>query len=125
MPTPSSLYAPEPGRGAAFIVYALYLLSIPSAGVFALIGLVVAYAALSESQGVAQTHLEDAIRIWWVAFWWAIGLGVLTLIGWLLTPVLLGFPVLWLAALAGFLVMVWFTVKGVLGLAALLDGRAR
>lgn len=124
MTTQETAY-PDAGRGAAFIVYALYLLSIPSAAVLALIGVIVAYASRDGAGPLARSHLEDQIRIWWIAVWCAIGIAIATGIGFLLTVVLVGFPILWLAALGGFIVMVWFTVKAVLGLLALLDGRPR
>ena len=43
--TTTPLSAPEPGRTSAFLVYVLFLLSIPSAAIFALFGVIVALAA--------------------------------------------------------------------------------
>jgi uncharacterized membrane protein len=117
--------AAEPGRAAAFIVYLCYLLSIPSAAVFALIGVIVAIASRSSAGPLARSHLDDQIRIWFVAFWWAIGLAIVWAIGFLLTVVLVGFPIIWLVGLIGLGVMIWFTVKSLLGLLALLGGRPR
>jgi uncharacterized membrane protein len=122
-PLPSS--ADTRGRGAAFAVYVLYLLSIPSAAVFALIGVIVALVAQDDAGPLAKSHLRDQIRIWWIAFWWAVGLALAALIGWLLTLVLIGFAVLWVIGIIGFIVAVWFTVKSFFGLLALLDGRPR
>lgn len=116
---------PQPGRAAALAVYVLYLLSIPSAAIFALIGVIVALAGRDGAGPLARSHLDDQIRIWFVAFWWAIGLAVLAVIGWVLTIVLVGFIILWIAGLLGLCVMIWFTVKSALGLLALLDGRTR
>lgn len=118
-------WASSQGGLAALAVYALYLLSIPSAGVLALIGVIVAYAARGEATGVARTHIEDQIRVWWIAFMWGAGILIASVIGWLLAVVLIGFPILWIAAGLGFIVMVWFTVKSVLGLIALLQWRGR
>lgn len=114
---------PEAGRGAALVAYGLYLLSIPSFALFALVGVIVAYASRDGSGAVARAHLDSQIRIWWVAFWWGVGIVLLTAIGFVLTPVLIGFPVLWLAGLIGLVVLIWFTVKSLLGLIRLLDGR--
>jgi uncharacterized membrane protein len=117
-------YAPTPydsGRTAAFAVYVLYLLSIPSAAVFALIGVIVAFASLGNASGVAAAHLADQIRVWWIAFWWGVMLAVAAVISAVLTIVLIGFPLLWLVGVLAFIVMIWFTVKGVLGLVALLN----
>jgi len=117
--------ANEAGRLSAMIVYALYLLSIPSAAIFALIGVIVALAARDGAGPLARSHLDDQIRIWFVAFWWAIGIAILGVIGAILSIVLIGFPILWIAGILGFLVMVWFTIKSFLGLMALLDDRPR
>jgi uncharacterized membrane protein len=116
---------PEAGRAAAFVVYALYLLSIPSLAIFALIGVIVALASREGAGSLARSHLEDQIRVWFIAFWWAIGLAILVAFGAVLSVVLIGIPILWLAGVLGLGVMIWFTVKALLGLLALLDGRPR
>jgi|SRR6185369_9225011 len=115
----------EAGRGAAFLVYVLYLLSIPSAAIFALIGVIVALSSRDGASPLARSHLDDQIRIWMIAFWWGVFVVVATIIGAILAVVLIGFPILWIAAGLGFLVMVWFTIKSALGLLALMDGRPR
>lgn len=116
---------PQAGRGAAFLVYVLYLLSIPSAAIFALIGVIVALSSRNGASPLARSHLDDQIRIWMIAFWWGVFLAVAAIIGWLLSVVLVGFLVLWVVGGLGFLVMAWFTIKSALGLLALLDGRPR
>lgn len=116
---------PEAGRSAAFVVYALYLLSIPSLAVFALIGVIVALVSRDGAGPLARSHLDDQIRVWFIAFWWAIGLAILAAVGVILSVVLIGIPILWLAGLLGLCVMIWFTVKALLGLLALMDGRPR
>ena len=113
------------GRGAAFLVYVLYLLSIPSAAIFALIGVIVALSSRDGASPLARSHLDDQIRVWMIAFLWGLFLLVAAVIGALLTVVLIGFPILWIVGGLGFLVMVWFTIKSALGLLALLDGRPR
>jgi uncharacterized membrane protein len=117
-------YAPsEAGRGSAFAVYALYLLSIPSFALFALLGVIVAIAARDGAGPLARSHLDDQIRFWFVAFWWAIGIAVITLIGWILSVVLIGIPILLIAGLLSLILLIWFTVKSFFGLLKLLDGR--
>lgn len=106
-------------------VYGLYVLSIPSLAVFALIGVILAIMARDEAGPLARSHLNDQIRVWWIAFLWALGIGLLTLAGFLLTIVLIGFPILWLAWALWFIVGVWFTIKSILGFLALMDGRPR
>lgn len=112
------------GRAAALFVYGLYLLSIPSAGVFALVGVVLAYFTRGDAEGVGRAHLDDAIRVWWVAFWWGVAIALIAGLGWLLAFVLIGFPIIWIACALAFLVAVWFTIKSLFGLLKLLDGRA-
>ena len=119
------LPAAEPGRSAAFVVYVLYLLSIPSFAIFALVGVIVAIASRDGASPLARSHLEDQIRIWMIAFWWAIGLALLALAGWLTIVILIGIPLLWLAGIGSLVMLIWFTVKCLLGVLALMDGRPR
>ncbi len=114
----------EAGRGSALIVYGLYILSIPSAALFALVGVILAYVARDGAGPVARHHLNEQIRIWWVAAAWWLALVIAGTIGALLTIVLIGFPIMWLAGVAAFIVMVWFTIKSALGMIALLNQRA-
>ncbi len=122
--TNAPLSSSDSGRGSALLVYVLFLLSIPSAAVFALVGLIVALVARDGAGPVARAHLDDQIRYWWVAFWWAVGIAIVTLIGWLLTVILVGFPILLIAGLLSLILLIWFTVKSLFGLLKLLDGRA-
>jgi uncharacterized membrane protein len=115
----------ETGRSSAFLVYILYLLSIPSLAIFALVGVILAFVARGDATGVARTHLDDQVRIWFVAFWWHVGLAIIFGLGLVLTLVLIGFPIIWLVGIAWFILMIWFTIKSLLGLLALLDGRPR
>jgi uncharacterized membrane protein len=107
------------------MVYILYLLSIPSFALFALLGVVWAMMARDGAGPLARSHLADQIRILFVAFWWGVTLLIAGAIGWLLTLVLVGFPILWIVGVVGLIVMIWFTIKSLLGLLALLDGRPR
>lgn len=121
----TSFPAPEPGRSSAFIVYVLYLLSIPSAAVFALFGVIVALAAKDGAGPLARSHIDFQIRTWFTAFWWTIGLAILAVIGWITTIIGIGFILLWLAGLGAVILYIWFTVVSLLGLLALLDNRPR
>jgi uncharacterized membrane protein len=112
------------GKAAALVAWALYILSIPSANILVLVGLVVAYAARGSATGVARAHMDAQIQLFWSVFWWTIALWVLILISGVLSVVLVGIPFLLLFLLLWFLLSVWFTVKSVLGLLALAGDRA-
>lgn len=118
------LPAPEPGRSSAFIVYVLYLLSIPSAAIFALFGVILALAAKDGSGPLARSHLEYQTRIWFTAFWWTIGLAIVAVVGWI-TFIIGGFLLVWLAGLGALILYLWFTVVSFLGFLALLDNRPK
>lgn len=123
--TTTHLSDTQAGRGAAYLVYGLYLLSIPSFALFALAGVIVALASRDGASPLARSHLDHQVRMWMSAFWWTIGLALLTLLGWLLTIVLIGFPILAIAGLGALVLFLWFTVKSLLGLLALMDNRPR
>lgn len=112
------------GKPAAFIAWGLYILSIPSVALLAPIGLLVAYAARGSATGLPRQHLDAAIRLFWSVFWWTAVVGVLiiisVLLSWLILPIVLIF-ILWGVL---FLLGVWFTIKSVLSLINLLQGRA-
>jgi uncharacterized membrane protein len=120
-PSPAS----EPGRFSALIVYVLYLLSIPSLAVFALLGVIVALSARNGAGPIARTHLDYQVRIWFTSFWWTVALALVMIVGWILTIVLIGFPIIWIAGIGFFLIFIWFTLVSLLGMLALLDGRAK
>ena len=111
------------GKPAALVAWALYILSIPSANVLVLVGLVVAYAARNTATGVARQHIEAQIALFWSVFWWTIALWVLIAISALASIVLIGIPFLLLFLLLWFLLSVWFTVKSILGILNLLSDR--
>lgn len=119
------LPAPQAGRSAALLVYGLYLLSIPSFAIFALLGVIVALASKDGASPVARSHLDYQVRIWFTAFWWTIGLAILAVIGWITAIILVGFVLIWIAGLGALILYIWFTVVSALGLLALLDNRPR
>lgn len=126
MSTPETAYVErdEPGRLAAFIAYAFYLLSIPSAAVFAVVGVIVAYIGRSDAGPIARAHLDNAIRLFWIACAWGVGLFIATILAWPLVLVLIGIPLLWLIGLAAFILMIWFTVMSLIGAIRLYERRA-
>jgi len=113
----------ESYRPAAMAGWILYLLSIPSLAIFAPVGAAIAYFNRSEAVGVVRSHIDAQLRLFLIACVWGVGLFLLSIPAWMLTIVLIGFPLLWLIALAGFGVMIWFTVKSLLNLLRLMDGQ--
>ena len=123
MTEPAYFFSPERGRAAAFVTYMLYLMSIPSAGILALIGVIVAHIGRADAEGASRAHIEHQIRTWWTAFWWAVAIWAAYIVGGILTVVLIGIPIIMFAWIASLVIAIWFTIKGVFGLLALLDGR--
>jgi uncharacterized membrane protein len=111
------------GKVAALIAWALFILSIPSANVLVLVGLVVSYVARNTAVGVARQHIEAQISLFWSVFWWTIAAWVGIFVSALLSVILIGVPFLLLFVLIWFLLSVWFTVKSVLGILNLLQNK--
>ncbi|HYC69338.1 hypothetical protein [Brevundimonas sp.] len=114
----------DDGKVAALVTWALYILSIPSVALLVPIGLVVAYVARGGATGVARQHIDAQIRLFWSTLMWTIVFSVLWLISLALSVIVIGIPFLFLFWGALFLLMVWFTVKSIFGLIALLGDRA-
>ena len=111
------------GKVGALIAWALFILSIPSANVLVLVGLVVSYVTRGTATGVARQHIEAQIALFWSVFWWTIAAWVGIVISALASLVLIGIPFLLLFLLAWFLLSVWFTIKSVIGLLNLLNNK--
>ncbi len=111
------------GKVGALIAWALFILSIPSANVLVLVGLVVSYVTRGTATGVARHHIDAQIALFWSVFWWTIAAWVGIVISALASLVLIGIPFLLLFLLAWFLLSVWFTIKSVIGLLNLLNDK--
>lgn len=114
---------PSEGKVEALIAWALFILSIPSANVLVLVGLVVSYVTRGTATGVARQHIEAQIRLFWSVFWWTIAAWVGIFVSALASVVLIGIPFLLLFLLVWFLLSVWFTIKSVIGLLNLLNDK--
>lgn len=124
MTEPNFTPGQEPeGKVGALIAWALFILSIPSANVLVLVGLVVAYVTRGTAAGVARQHIDAQIRLFWSVFWWTIAAWIGIAVSALASVVLIGIPFLLLFLLIWFLLSVWFTVKSVLGLINLLQNK--
>ncbi|WP_288758003.1 hypothetical protein [uncultured Brevundimonas sp.] len=111
------------GKVPALIAWALFILSIPSANVLVLVGLIVSYVSRGTATGVPRQHIDAQIRLFWSVFWWTIAAWIGIAVSAVASLVLIGVPFLLLFLLIWFLLSVWFTVKSVLGLIQLLQDR--
>lgn len=117
------------GRPAALIAWGLYILSLPSANLLVIVGLVVAYAGRGASDGISRAHINAQIRLFWSVFWWtillwlAIGVSVVSTLA--APPMgLFLIPLALILGLCLLLLTVWFTIRSILGLINLLGGKA-
>ncbi|MDO8297095.1 MAG: hypothetical protein Q7T19_11740 [Caulobacter sp.] len=107
---------PHEDRVLPAAVYALYLLSLPSAWVAVLIGLVLAYANRDTAGPRMASHYQFLIQTFWKSIWWAaIGL-VLVIVGGIFSVLLIGIPVLIAGGLILAGVHIWFYVRVAVGL---------
>jgi uncharacterized membrane protein len=105
------------------IVYVLYLLSVFTGGLTAIIGLIMAYVLKPGAGPRAYSHYAFAIRTFWLPFLWAlIGSAVLA-VGCVLCAILIGIPIVIVAVLGLCALPIWFLVRCVIGLIAALDDR--
>lgn len=112
------------GKPAALIAWGLYILSIPSANLLVIVGLIVAYAGRDSATGVARAHIDEQIRLFWSVVWWTVGLWIVVIISGIASAILIGIPFLLLALAALFILHIWFTIKSILGLVNLMSDRA-
>jgi uncharacterized membrane protein len=117
------------GRPAALIAWGLYILSLPSANLLVIVGLIVAYAGRGGAQGLSRAHIEAQIGLFWSVFWWTILLWIgiaVCVIGIFAVPTagILLVPLGLLLGLGLLLLTIWFTIKSVIGLINLLGDKA-
>lgn len=117
------------GRPAALIAWGLYIMSLPSANLLVIVGLIVAYAGRGGSDGLSRAHIDAQVGLFWSVFWWTILLWVAIaacVIGWAAVPPM-GIVLVPLALILGLgllFLTVWFTIKSIVGLINLLGDRA-
>ena len=93
----------------SLVVYALYLLSILTAGIASLVGLVVAYVFKSDATFI-QTHRQYQIRTFWIGFLYSFVCVLTAFIG--------------IGYLLAFAVLVWYIVRCVKGIKLLMEKKA-
>lgn len=114
---------PSEGKPAAIAAWALYILSIPSANLLVIVGLVVAYVARASATGVARQHIEAQIALFWSVFWWTVGLWVGIIISIPLAVIGIGLLTGAACGLALLVLFIWFTVKSIIALLQLLSDK--
>ncbi|MDP1777000.1 MAG: hypothetical protein Q8K90_00110 [Brevundimonas sp.] len=117
------------GRPAALIAWGLYILSLPSANLLVIVGLIVAYAGRGGSDGLSRAHIDAQIGLFWSVFWWTILLwfGFWACVVGVFTVPAMGVALVPLAIillLALLFMTVWFTIKSLIGLFNLLGDKA-
>lgn len=83
------------------LVYILYLVSLLT-GITVIVGLVMAYIAQGDADDVDATHYRFLIRTFWIGV-------LMTVVGWLLAIVLIGFGIL-------VFTLIWFIIRMVKGM---------
>ncbi len=107
---------PHEDRILPAVVYGLYLLSLPSAWVAVLIGLVLAYANREHAGPRMASHYQFLIQTFWKSIWWAVIGVALCIVGGIFSVLLIGIPVLIAGALILAGVHIWFYVRVGVGL---------
>ncbi|MDI1282563.1 hypothetical protein [Brevundimonas sp.] len=128
VPPESSVRAGTPdgseGKVAALVAWVLFLLSLPSANILVLVGLVVAYAGRDTATGIGRAHIEAQIALFWSVFWWTIACWIAIAVSAVASLALIGIPFLFVSVILWFVITVWFTVKSLFGLLRLLQDKA-
>jgi uncharacterized membrane protein len=104
-------------------IYVLYLLGFFTGAVTTVIGLVMAYVLKRGAGPRAYSHYVFAIRTFWLTLVWSLIASVVLGVGCLLAAILVGIPILIVAAAAFCILPIWFAVRCVVGLIAALDDR--
>ncbi len=117
------------GKPAALIAWVLFILSLPSANLLVIVGLIVAYAGRGGSDGLSRAHIDAQIGLFWSVFWWTILLWIgiaVCIVSLFAMPAagLVAIPVGLLLGLGLLLLTVWFTIKSLIGLFHLLGDKA-
>ncbi len=119
----NSAITSDTGKGAAIVVYVLYLFSLPTIGFLMLLGVVFAYISRGKAAPWVRTHFDKAIKLFWTTFWWTVLGGVIFLLGFVLSIVGIGLIILWGLGIAGTVLAIWFHVVAAIDLLRLLQDK--
>ena len=110
----------EKQRNFLYLIYALYIVTIFTAGLAALIGVIVAYAKRDTvTDENYSTHIPYLIRTFWGSLLGFVGLPILLAI----LSYMFEFPLFFLYPLVG-LTGLWYLFRVIFGLVRLIDNRA-
>lgn len=117
------------GKPAAMVVWALFLLALPSANLLAVVGMLVAASARGGATGMARQHMDRQLKLFWSVALINLVLTALCMVGivglamdisqaaWLL-------PMAVVSGLALIVVTLWFTIRSAIGAMNLSRNRA-
>ena len=106
-----SQIAAERLRTYSIVIYALYLLSVPSACLTFVLGAIIAYWKRDEARDTPyESHFANAVEVFWVA----LVVGLVAIAFW---------PLFFLGALVHGVLLVWIFYRTIKGLLLAIDGR--
>ncbi|WP_374597429.1 hypothetical protein [Brevundimonas sp.] len=117
------------GKPAAMIVWALYVLALPSANLLALVGMLVAVSARGGATGLARQHLDRQVTLFWTSAVINIVLTAVCMVGIVslfmdLTQAVWLLPLTVISGLALIGLTLWFAIRSALGALNLARDRA-
>jgi len=103
-------------EGTAKLVYILYLGGLLTGGLTFIIGAVIAYINKDDAEDWLQSHYRFQIRTFWIGTIFIFLVWLLTILGTLLTVVLIGFLIIPMAMMLGFFAIVWLVIRSIQGI---------
>ena len=113
--TETTAVRPHEDRVMPAVIYGLYLFGAFSALLTVFIGLIIAYAQRGSAGPRMETHYTFLIRTFWLTIWWVVIGAGLTIVGGILSLVLVGLPILGVGLLILSLFGLWFIARCCLG----------
>jgi uncharacterized membrane protein len=108
-------------RAMPAIIYVLYILGMFH-GLTLIIGLIMAYVLRGSAGPANASHYTYQIRTFWTALVAGLICGAVMLVGFILSFILIGIPILWAGGAACFIVWLWAMIRSIVGLVRLSQG---
>ncbi|WP_293677349.1 hypothetical protein [uncultured Phenylobacterium sp.] len=115
-------YSATEDKTMPIVCYALYLAGFATAGLTAIVGVIIAHAQQMTAGPDMRTHYTFLIRTFWIGLVWCLLASLLLVVGIPLSFILIGIPLLILAKLMYGVAAIWFGVRCILGLITLSRG---